>query len=74
METPMIEPVRTKMSGHFFCMLALITPAGMPMITAKNMATKISSRVAGRRVTISWSTGRLVPMEVPRSPRSRDFM
>ena len=42
----------------------------MPTGMAMSMAAKMSSRVAGRRLRISASTGRFVPMDVPQSPVS----
>ncbi|MNL86742.1 hypothetical protein D3C87_2155800 [compost metagenome] len=47
---------------------AAMTPAGMPRMTAKSVAQKDSSTVAGNRVRKSRTTGRLVEMDVPKSP------
>ena len=47
---------------------------GTPIRTARNMPVKSNSSVAGRRSVSSCSTGRLVPMEVPRSPCSNSCM
>ena len=41
---------------------------------AMSIAAAMSSSVAGRRATISPSTGRLVPMEMPQSPVSISTM
>ena len=47
---------------------AEITPSGMPTKTATNIATSVSSIVAGSRAKRSSATGRVVNRLVPRSP------
>ena len=55
-------------SNHEPRLTAASTPAGMPMETASMIAQSDSSSVAGNSVKNSWRTGRLVTMEVPKSP------
>ena len=42
--------------------------AGMAMTSATPIDSTISSRVTGRRISTSWSTGRPLRIEVPQSP------
>ena len=50
------------------------TPAGMPTPSANVIANRLSSSVAGKRVTRLWATGMRLKMERPRSPLSRSRM
>ena len=52
-----------------FCLVAEITPKGMPRPTAMIMEMMASSSVSGNRCKIVWPTGRPVWKESPRSPR-----
>jgi len=67
-EIPISEPTRLRWSKTPPYRFAAKKPSGRPMPTAKIIAAKASSIVAGKRRLISEVTVRRDEMLVPRSP------
>ena len=58
----------TAWSTHDPCFQAASTPSGIATETANTIASSINEMVGSMRCAIMWLTGRLVKIEVPRSP------
>ena len=71
MATPIVDTPRAAASIAESRVTDASTPSAMPTASAASSATVASSAVAGSERASSVRTGRLVAIDVPRSPRSR---
>ena len=68
-DTPVSATTTTNVSVKLPRLSAAKTPAGIPTRSANSIATRVSSRVAGKRRASVVATGTRVNTERPKSPR-----
>ena len=69
MDSPTSASTILTLSKIEFRLVAEMSPIPMPNTMEITMAATASSMVLGKRMAISWATGRPVRKEVPKSPR-----